>query len=93
MPEPEKLTPAEPRDLADGIAYALRFEGKRVHHADKYMAAIAAARVARHLKRAGFVVMKRPPLGGHFALGRGLEGIVTVLKACGVLGGRLAPRG
>ena len=76
MPDaPDRLTPAEPRDLADAIAFALRFEGrKRVHHADEYMAAIAAERVVRHLERAGFVVMKKPPLGGHSALGRGFEG-------------------
>jgi hypothetical protein len=71
----ETLTPAEPRDLADAIAFALRFEGrKRVHTADEYMAAIAAERVVRHLERAGFVVMKKPPLGGHSAIGRGFEG-------------------
>jgi hypothetical protein len=59
MPDSDKLTPAEPRDLADAIAFALRFEGrKRVHQADEYMAAIAADRVVRHLERAGFVVMK-----------------------------------
>jgi hypothetical protein len=71
----DKLTPPEPRDLADAIAFALRFEGrKRVHQADEYMAATAAERVVRHLERAGFVVMKKPPLGGHSALGRGFEG-------------------
>ena len=70
----DKLTPAEPRDLADAIAFALRFEGrKRVHQADEYMAAIAAERVVRHLERAGFVVMKRPPEVGAAALGRGFK--------------------
>jgi hypothetical protein len=49
MPESnDTLTLAEPRDLADAIAFALQFEGrKRVHHADEYMAAIAAKRVVR----------------------------------------------
>jgi hypothetical protein len=71
----DKLTPAEPCDLADAIAFALRFEGrKRVHQADEYMAAIGAEHVVRHLERAGFVVMKKPPLGGHSAPGRGFEG-------------------
>ena len=71
----DKLTPAEPRDLADAIAFALRFEGrKRVHQADEYMASIAAERVVRHLERAGFVVMKKPPILGGAALGRGFEG-------------------
>jgi hypothetical protein len=75
MPDADdKLTPADPRDLADAIALASRFEGrKRVHQADEHMAAIAAERVVRHLERAGFVVMKKPPLGGHSALGRGFE--------------------
>jgi hypothetical protein len=76
MPDaPETLTPADPQDLADAVAFALRFEGRRrVHQADEYMAAIAAERVVRHLERAGFVVMKKPPLGGHSAVGRGFEG-------------------
>jgi hypothetical protein len=69
-----KLTPADPRDLTDGVAFALRFDGrKRVHSADEYMAAIAAERVVRHLDRAGFVVMKRPPDIGGAALGRGFK--------------------
>jgi hypothetical protein len=52
-----KLTPAHPRDLADAVAFALRFEGwRRVHNADEYTAAIAAECVVRHLERAGFVV-------------------------------------
>jgi hypothetical protein len=71
----DKFTPADPRDLADAIAFSLRFEGrKRVHQADEYMASIAAQRVVRHLERAGFVVLKKPPLGGHSAIGRGFEG-------------------
>jgi hypothetical protein len=71
----DTLTPADPRDLADAIAFALRFEGrKRVHQADEYMASIAAERVVRHLERAGFVVMKKPPILGGAALRRGFEG-------------------
>lgn len=73
MPEAERLTPADPRDLADALAFALRFVGrKRVHQADEYMAAITAERLVRHLERAGFVVMKRPPVPG--SAGRGFEG-------------------
>jgi hypothetical protein len=65
MPEDAKLTPADPSDIADSIAFGLLFSGrKRVHDSDKYMAAIAADRIVRHLERAGFVVMKRPPVGG-----------------------------
>jgi hypothetical protein len=68
----DKLTPAEPRDLADALAFALRFHGrKRVHQADEHMAAITAKRLVEHLERAGFVVMKRPPIVGGAALGGG----------------------
>jgi hypothetical protein len=45
-----------------------------VHQADEYMAEIAAKRIVEHLERARFVVMKKPPLGGHSTLGRGFEG-------------------
>ncbi len=45
-----------------------------MHHADEYMAAIAAERVVRHLERAGFVVMKKPPIVGGAALGQGFQG-------------------
>jgi hypothetical protein len=33
----EKLTPADPDDLAQAIAFALQYSGrKRIHHADEY---------------------------------------------------------
>ena len=70
----DNLTPAEARDLADSIAFALRFEDrKRKHDAAEYMPATPAARVVQHLERAGFVVMKKQPLGRHTGLGRGFE--------------------
>jgi hypothetical protein len=42
MPDtPERLTPASAEDLADALAFALRFEGrKRVHNAGEIMARI-----------------------------------------------------
>jgi hypothetical protein len=65
MPDDEKLTPADPNDLADSVAFALKFEGrKRVHDADTFMATIVAQRIVRHLERCGFVVLKKPPVGG-----------------------------
>ena len=68
------LTPASPDDLVAALAFALRFSGrKRVHNADEIMAEIVAKRLAEHLNRAGFVVMKRPPEIGGSALGRGFE--------------------
>ncbi len=71
----DKLTPADPRDLTDALAFALRYQGrKRVHSADEIMAEIVAKRLVEHLERAGFVVMKRPADIGGAALGRGFEG-------------------
>ena len=70
MPEPpDKLKPADPADLADALAFALRFQGRKpVHYADEIMAEIVARRLVEYLERAGFVVMKRPPIGGGAAL-------------------------
>jgi len=67
----EKLMPATPDDLADALAFALRFQGrKRVHNADEIMAEIVAKRLVDHLERSGVVVMKKPPVPGHSVLGR-----------------------
>jgi hypothetical protein len=67
---PDRLTPAAPDDLADALAFALRFDGrKRKHNASEMMARILAERLVEHLERSGFVVMKRPPIGGASALG------------------------
>ncbi len=67
--------PATPEDVTDALAFALRFQGrKRVHNADELMSAIVAKRLVEHLERSGFVVMKKPPIGGGAALGRGHEG-------------------
>ena len=75
MPDAEKLTPADPSDLADALAFALRYQGrKRVHNADEIMSEIVAKRLVAHLERSGFVVMKRAPIIGGAALGRGFEG-------------------
>jgi hypothetical protein len=56
MTEPEqKLTPAEPDDLADSLSFALRFEGRRSEHdSDRLNADIVAKRLVRHLDRAGW---------------------------------------
>ena len=62
-------------NLADALAFARRFQGrKRVHNTDEIMAGIVAKRLVEHLERAGFVVMQRAPIGGGAALGRGFEG-------------------
>jgi hypothetical protein len=50
MPDAEKLTPADPSDVADALASGLRFQGrKRVHNADEIMAEIVAERLVTHL--------------------------------------------
>ena len=62
---PDALTPATAQDVANALAFALRFSGrKRVHNADELMSSIVAKRLAEHLERSGFVVMKSPPIGG-----------------------------
>jgi hypothetical protein len=61
----EKLTPADASDIAESVAFALLFSGKkRIHDSDRMMASISAQHIVRHLVRCGFVVMKRPPIGG-----------------------------
>jgi hypothetical protein len=75
MTDADRLAPATPEDLADALAFALRFDGgKRKHDAAEMMARIVAERLAEHLERSGFVVLKRPPIGDAGALGRGHTG-------------------
>jgi len=74
MSEPDRLIPAHPEDIADALAFALRYSGrKRVHDAAETMAGIVAKRLVEHLERSGFVVMKKPPIGGAASIGRGHE--------------------
>jgi hypothetical protein len=74
MPDADRLARADPADLAQALAFALCFQGrKRVHTADELMAQIVAKRLVEHLERAGFVLMKRPPEIGAASLGRGHE--------------------
>ena len=73
--DPSALSLAKFEDLADALAFTLRFQGrKRVHNADELMSPIVAKRLVEHLERSGFVVMKRPPIRGAAALGRGHGG-------------------
>ena len=61
MSEADRLRPATTEEIADSIAFALRYEGrKRVTHADEMMARITADRLVRHLRGSGFVVMREP---------------------------------
>jgi hypothetical protein len=75
MSDADRLTPAKPEDIADALAFALRYSGrKRVHDSAEIMAAIVAKRPVEHLERSGFVIMKKPPIGGAAAIGREFEG-------------------
>jgi hypothetical protein len=68
----DRLTPANTRDLADALAFALRFEGrKRKSDAAEMMSKIVAQRLVRRLGQSGFVVMRKPPAVGAAALLRG----------------------
>ena len=64
MPD-DSLTPAALEDVVNSISFALRWSGrKRAHDSEGLTAAIAADRIVRHLERSGYVVMKKPPIGG-----------------------------
>ena len=61
-----QLRPATPDEIAETLAFALRYRGrKRVFDADLTMARITADRLVQHLERSGFVLMKRPPAPAH----------------------------
>ena len=61
-----RMLEIDPRqEIADALAFALCFDGrKRKHEAAEIMSAIVAKRLVEHVERSGFVVMKRPPIGG-----------------------------
>lgn len=60
------MRPATPEEIADALAFALRYEGRKTtRDADRMMADIVSARLVRHLERSGFVVMKKPGLAPH----------------------------
>jgi hypothetical protein len=49
-----------------------RIEGRKSQHdSDRLNADIVAKRLVRYLDKAGYVVMKKPPLGGHSQIARG----------------------
>jgi hypothetical protein len=66
--------PASPDDIADALATALRYTGrKQARDTAQLMAPIVAQWLVEHLERSGFVVMRKPPLEGGAAIGRGYE--------------------
>ena len=61
MPDALPLRPATEEEIAESLAFGLRYDGRRrVHHADEAMARITAVRLVEHLRASGFVLMKRP---------------------------------
>jgi len=75
MPD-EPLRPADPDDLRDALAFALRFDGRRQFKTSgEMMAKITAEHLIRYLEGAGFVVMKRPPRGDFAGMATGPGGV------------------
>ncbi|WP_159993656.1 hypothetical protein [Roseomonas sp. 18066] len=68
-PLPANLSEASPEELADALAYALRYDerGKPRPSGGQLVASLAAERLVQHLARSGYVVMKRPPSRLHSA--------------------------
>jgi hypothetical protein len=64
---PRRRPPRVHRLRADGRCRLAKAQSAEV------MASIVAERLIARLERDGFVVMRRPGLGGHAALGRGFE--------------------
>lgn len=60
QPSARQLTPAEPEDVRQALAFALRYRGrKRTDSASELMAEITAERLVEHLAQSGFVMMRR----------------------------------
>src|SRR5271169_4357836 len=70
MTDAAQLTPAKPDDIAEAIAHALQFDGrKRTHRSDEIMARIVAEHLVEALEGAGGAIMQRPPIAGGAAIG------------------------
>ncbi|NMJ42806.1 hypothetical protein GWK16_16290 [Roseomonas sp. JC162] len=63
------LMPASPAEVAQSLAYALRYDerGKARAAGLELIAAIAAERLVEHLQRSGFVVLKARTAPAHSA--------------------------
>jgi hypothetical protein len=62
MPDAPHLRPATADEIAEALAFALLYSGrKRVHDADQAMSRITDERLVRHLEQSGFVLMKSAP--------------------------------
>jgi hypothetical protein len=66
MPDAPDLTEASPDDVEHAVAHALQFDGRKAFRpSGEMMARITAAHIAACLRRAGFVVMRKPPPCAH----------------------------
>lgn len=78
MTEQSDLRPATPREIAEALSFALRFNGRRPFpQANSLMAEITAAHLVEHLQRCGFRVLKGPdavaPSASHHPKAGGME--------------------
>ncbi|MFC4168980.1 hypothetical protein [Teichococcus aestuarii] len=69
VPLPSGLSVASAEEVADALAYALRYDerGKPRPSGGQLVASLAAEHLVKHLERAGFLVLKRPPVPLHSA--------------------------
>ena len=72
------LRPATREEIADALAFALRFNGRRAFPQSlSLMAQITVAHLVEHLERCGFVLMKNPeavaPSASHHMRASGRE--------------------
>src|SRR3954447_20721167 len=67
MTDRAPLAPAQHADIVQSLAYALRYNraGKRVSDRDIMTSQDAAEHLIEALNRAGYVIMKHPPLPAH----------------------------
>ncbi len=85
MADADRLTPADPKDVALALASALSISGRRpIPGAREIMANIVAERLVKHLEESNFVIMQKPPGVGATPLGRGHTGGERLLNGQGV---------
>ena len=63
------LAAATPEEIAEALSYALRYDerGKPRRGGWEFASALAAERLAEHLRRSGFVIMRSRPGRPHSA--------------------------
>ncbi|KAA2211149.1 hypothetical protein, partial [Teichococcus oryzae] len=67
LPPGHSVAPSE--EVADALAYALRYDerGRPRPSGGQLVASLAAEHLVKHLERAGFLVLKLPPARLHSA--------------------------